>query len=134
MESKGLVFGLAVWLVFYVIALGLNQILGYLRRWGADGSATYLVYIVFLLLTLFILTYLLIKKSGISFLKEELTAIGAMWVILTLIVSFLFGVPWGGRYWHRLVSLPQISIGDGGLILLVAQLLAPITTKLVVDM
>ena len=129
-----MVFGLAVWLVFYALAIGLNQIFGYFRRWGADGSSTYLVYIVLLLMTLFILTYLLIKKSSISFLTEELVAIGAMWVILTLVVSFLFGVPWGGRYWHRLVSLPQVSIGDGAMILLVAQLLAPITTKFVVDL
>jgi len=134
MESKGLVFGLAVWLVFYALAIGFNQILGHFRRWGADGSATYQVYIIFLLMTLFILTYLLIKKSSISFLTEELVAIGAMWVILTLVVSFLFGLPWGGRYWHRLVSLPQISIGDGAMILLFAQLLAPITTKFVVDL
>ena len=134
MESKGLVFGLAVWLVFYALAIGLNQMLGYFRSWGADGSATYMVFIVFLLVALFILTYLLIKKSGISFLQNELIAIGAMWVILTLVVSFLFGVPWGGRYWHRLVSMPNIPIGDGGLILLVAQLLAPITTKFAVDL
>ncbi len=133
MESKVLIYGLAVWFVFYAIAIGLNQIFGHFRDWGADGRTTYLVYILFLLVTLFVLTYLLIKKSNISFLQEELIVIGVMWFILTLVVSFLFGVPWGGRYWHRFVSLPQISLGDGALILLLAQLLAPITTKFVVD-
>lgn len=116
---------LGVWVIFYVIAVILGSVFHLMDF--IDSPLVYWIYIMILLVVLIALTYLFIENADAVFLTLDLVAIGVLWVILTIVIDFLLGVPWGGRAWIHAMDLPRPSFGNGGLIILLAQLLAPIS-------
>lgn len=125
MDSELVLYALGIWVIFYVIAVifgSVFQLMDFI-----DSPLIYWIYIMILLVVLIALTHLFIENANAVFLTLDLVAIGVLWVIMTIVVDFLLGVPWGGGAWIHAMDLPRPSFGNGGLIMLLAQLLAPIT-------
>lgn len=126
MDSKGFIYALIVWFIFGIASAGLVALRSNLLQKVMNYNISQILVTILLISFILGMTYILLHKTDIVFLEKDLLAIGALWLVMTILFEFLFGRFVLSRDLEFFAADFNIVRGYLWTLVLLTQLLAPI--------
>jgi len=129
MPTKIILITLGIWFVFMVLAIINAGIRNYVyKTYVGDLAAHQISTIIFIILIL-VVTYLMLKLSGIKISDYDAILIGTTWLLLTIFFEFIAGHYAFGNSWEKIIADYNILKGRIWSLVLLTILLAPYISK-----
>ncbi|TFG06558.1 MAG: hypothetical protein EU539_07350 [Promethearchaeota archaeon] len=119
--------GMGIWFIFgfLTILLGIFRESIFIPITGLDGTIARIVLIPIPICYVFLITYIFLKRELKNFAREDTIILGIIWLILTIIFEFAFGILIVGNSLENLIADYNIFEGRVWIFFLISLLVAP---------